>query len=134
MSPMQTPNTAARVRVAADAEGAAAGQRTPVPAPAAVHRAPHRLLQSLQRTWIAWAMLVCGLLLSITVCLQLREEIQKQSRATFEAEVQRNFDVIERRLDHHRELLLGLQGLMSSGESVSRESFHRYVSNIQVER
>jgi diguanylate cyclase (GGDEF)-like protein/PAS domain S-box-containing protein len=129
---MQTPNTAARVRLAAEAEGAAAGQRAP--APVAVHRTPNRFLRSLQRTWIAWAMLVCGLLVSIAVCLQLREEIQKQSRATFEAEVERNFDVIERRLDHHRELLLGLQGLMSSGESVSRESFHRYVSNIQVEK
>src|SRR5438477_340044 len=92
-----------------------------------------RRVKSGQCRWIAWGVLIGGVLLSVAVSLQVREQIQVQSRAVFDAEVTRDFDVIERRMDRRRELVLGLQGLMNSSESVPRESFRRYVSNIQLE-
>jgi diguanylate cyclase (GGDEF)-like protein/PAS domain S-box-containing protein len=130
---METPNKTARIRLVQTTDAQAPGLGT-----AAVHEddkppvlAP--LIRALRRNWIAGAVLVSGVLLSIAVCLQVREQVQAQLRATFDAEVTRDFDVIQRRMEHRRELVLGLQGLMNSAEIVPRESFRRYISNIQLE-
>jgi diguanylate cyclase (GGDEF)-like protein/PAS domain S-box-containing protein len=93
---------------------------------------PSSIMKSLKQVWVAWAVLVCGLVLSITACLQTREQIQNQARAEFETEVAGSFDTIARRMERYRELVLALQGLMSYGESISRDGFRHFVANLEL--
>ena len=91
-----------------------------------------KLAMPLGQVWAAWVILALGMVLSIFIFVQARDHIQRQARAEFDVEVDRNADTMKRRMDRYHELVLALQGLMSSGESVSRESFHRFVSKLEL--
>ncbi len=80
----------------------------------------------------AGLVLVAGILVTCLAAWTLSDYLAREARARFETSAGIAFSQLEKRLNDFRNLILGSQGLFIASERVSREEFHRYSENLQL--
>ena len=92
------------------------------------------IFRKFNQTWPALVVLGVGLVISFIAWHLTEQRVNAESSREFQQIASRAVEVVDRRIQDHVNLLLGLKGLFSASESVSRRDFQTYLSSFQVER
>jgi PAS domain S-box-containing protein len=82
----------------------------------------------------SWMVLAIGCALSAGAAYWVARQVEQDARVKFENDVGDARDSIERRLQAYADVLHGARGLFAASQSVSRDSFRRYVLSLEVAR
>ncbi len=77
--------------------------------------------------------LFCGLLATAGAWYALRANQQASAELYFQQLAGEVVEVVEKRMNNHRQILLGGAGLLEASESVSREDWRHYVQRLDLE-
>jgi len=83
---------------------------------------------------LAVVVLAVGLALSAAASYWAVNQFARDAKAKFEIAVAEADDGLERRIQANTDVLHGVRGLFSASESVSRDTFRRYVSSLNLEQ
>ncbi|MBK9020800.1 MAG: EAL domain-containing protein [Sulfuritalea sp.] len=84
--------------------------------------------------WPAWLALVCALALTLLAWSHTREDIERQQRRDFDAEVERVRSEFENHVLDHARTLQAAAALFASGRKVTREEWRNFVAGLGLER
>src|SRR4029453_16445021 len=82
----------------------------------------------------SWMVLAIGCALSAGAAYWVARQVEQDAGVKFENDVGDARDSIERRLQAYADVLHGARGLFAASQSVSRDSFRRYVLSLEVAR
>ena len=83
---------------------------------------------------IPWLTLVSGVLLSLGLWHNARQNADEKTRAEFEFQVDRVVSSIENRIEANEQILRGVVGLFDASRDVSRGEFRSYVTALHLDQ
>ena len=98
---------------------------------AALRSGSARLGRHLRRGMAAYGVLLIALLLTGLAWYYVRQNVQEQTQARFNATTQATQDAIERRTKAYLDAIFGARGLFYASQSVDREDWDSYVRGIE---
>ena len=84
------------------------------------------------RLWIPWAVLGLGLVISLFAFYILKAPVEAEARLRFENDTGDIGAAIQARVWSYYDVLYGVQGLFSASGTVTRASFQKYFSNLNL--
>lgn len=80
-----------------------------------------------------FVVLLCGLLATAGALYGLRASQQAAAELHFQQLADEVVEAVEKRMNNHRQILLGGAGLFEASDSVSREDWRHYVQRLDLE-
>lgn len=84
--------------------------------------------------WLAWLALSLGLLVTAAVSTLLWDRLNAATAQRFDSEVDKVVAQLRRRMVAHEEILRGAAGLVRASREVTRDEWHDYVDELNLER
>ncbi|MBL8470084.1 MAG: CHASE domain-containing protein [Methyloversatilis discipulorum] len=84
--------------------------------------------------WLSWLALSLGLLVTAAVSTLLWDRLNAATAQRFESEVDKVVAQLRRRMVAHEEILRGAAGLVRGSREVTRDEWHDYVNELDLER
>ncbi|PZU54916.1 MAG: histidine kinase [Thauera sp.] len=84
--------------------------------------------------WLAWLALSLGLLVTAAVSTLLWDRLNAATAQRFDSEVDKVVAQLRRRMVAHEEILRGAAGLVRASREVTRDEWHDYVNELNLER
>ncbi|MFN7087091.1 MAG: EAL domain-containing protein [Burkholderiales bacterium] len=88
----------------------------------------------IRRSWLPWAVLAAGLLMSFVAFQLFRIGVAHESRLKFEAEVSNISKAIESQIWSYHDVLYGVRGLFEALPTTSRASFRNYFLSLNLKQ
>jgi diguanylate cyclase (GGDEF)-like protein/PAS domain S-box-containing protein len=93
-----------------------------------------RIVRRIGQTAPAYLVLGLGLVISVAAWRFTEQRVNAEVASEFQQKTARVVETIDRQIQDNVNLLLGLKGLFSASEEVTRQEFRRYLAAFQLER
>jgi CHASE1-domain containing sensor protein len=86
-----------------------------------------------RKIWLASALLIAGLVLTCTVALSVKREVESSAKKEFDFACSEIKNRISTRLHAHAQLLRSASGLFESADEITREAWTNFITRQKIE-